>query len=209
MSFEKEFEHRQELFGYALDEFSTKGYEQASINTILEKAGMSKGQFYYHFKSKEGLYLALIGDVIKRKQIYLGEVIQPQELEQDIFSIFRTHMKHSIAFAQKHPQVSRFAESFLREKDRAIYQKALSIHNFENNAYVNGLIDKALERGDLRNDLPPQFMKSLIGYLFTHSSDLANLVEVEDFDLGMNYIIDFLRDGLAEEGSTLREINHS
>ena len=67
MVFETTFEHREELVEAALEEFIAKGYEQASINTILRAAGMSKGQFYYHFENKEGLYLALIGILIERK----------------------------------------------------------------------------------------------------------------------------------------------
>ena len=33
--------------------FSTKGYDNTPISLILEKAGISKGGFYHHFKSKE------------------------------------------------------------------------------------------------------------------------------------------------------------
>lgn len=209
MSFRKDFTHRDELFKYALEEFSARGYEQASINTILEKAGMSKGQFYYHFKSKEALYLALIAEVIQRKQAYLGKMMRPEEFDQDIFSIFRAQMKHGLAFTREHPEVSRFSESFLRERGSAIYRKALSIHNFENNEQVTGLVDRALERGELRGDLPAQFMQNLVGYLFTHAGDLANLVQVEDFGQGMNHIIDFLKDGLSKEGTAERGINHS
>jgi TetR/AcrR family transcriptional regulator len=198
MSFEKDFEHRQELFDYSLEEFSTLGYEQASINAILEKAGMSKGQFYYHFKSKEDLYLALIDEVISRKKAFMAQVMRPQDFDQDIFTIFKIQMKHGMAFARAHPHISNFSESFLREKGSAIYQKALSIHNFENNAQVIALVEKALQRGELRSDLPPQFIHSLIGYLFTHSADLAGLCQVEDFEHGMNYVIDFLKNGLAK-----------
>ena len=52
MSFAKTFEHKQKLLDAALAEFNEYGYEQASINRILAQAGMSKGQFYYHFKNK-------------------------------------------------------------------------------------------------------------------------------------------------------------
>ncbi len=207
MGFKKDFQHSQELFEYALEEFSKQGYEQASINTILEKAGMSKGQFYYHFNSKEDLYLALIAVVIERKRAYMEAVMRPEEFDQDIFSIFRAQMKHSMAYAREHPQISQFAESFLREKGNAIYRKALSIHNFENDVTVTGLVEKAMERGELRDDLPLQFIQSLIGYLFTHSGDLANLVKVEDFNQGMDFIIDFLRDGLAKECTRERELS--
>ena len=199
MAIKKDFEHRQQLFDVALDEFSTRGYEQASINTILNSAGMSKGQFYYHFKSKEDLYLALIDRVITMKMAYLADAMPPRDFDQDIFSIFRSQMKHGMAFAREHPQVSRFAESFLREKGSAIYQKALSIHNFENNAQLAALVESALGRGELRPDLPAQFIKSLVGYLFTHAADLADLSVMDDFEQGMDHVIEFLKSGLAKE----------
>lgn len=33
----------------AINEFSMKKYEDASLNDILKNAGMSKGSFYHHF----------------------------------------------------------------------------------------------------------------------------------------------------------------
>lgn len=40
--------------------FYTKGYEQTSVNAILEKVGVAKGTFYHYFKSKEALLDSLI-----------------------------------------------------------------------------------------------------------------------------------------------------
>lgn len=37
-----------------------KGYKATSIEDIVEATGSSKGNIYYHFKSKEGLFLYLI-----------------------------------------------------------------------------------------------------------------------------------------------------
>ena len=37
-----------------------KGYKSTSIEEIVEATGSSKGNIYYHFKSKEGLFLYLI-----------------------------------------------------------------------------------------------------------------------------------------------------
>ncbi|WP_182005513.1 TetR/AcrR family transcriptional regulator [Priestia aryabhattai] len=42
--------------------FSQKGYKATSIEEIVEATGSSKGNIYYHFKSKEGLFLYLIGE---------------------------------------------------------------------------------------------------------------------------------------------------
>ncbi|MNN26318.1 HTH-type transcriptional regulator QacR [compost metagenome] len=42
--------------------FVQKGYKATSIEDIVEATGSSKGNIYYHFKSKEGLFLHLINE---------------------------------------------------------------------------------------------------------------------------------------------------
>ena len=44
---------KQELLDAALQLFTEKGYEGTSINDIIKKVGVTKGAFYYYFKSKE------------------------------------------------------------------------------------------------------------------------------------------------------------
>ncbi|GIN38852.1 MULTISPECIES: TetR/AcrR family transcriptional regulator [Heyndrickxia] len=42
--------------------FANKGYKATSIEDIVEATGSSKGNIYYHFKSKEGLFLYLLDE---------------------------------------------------------------------------------------------------------------------------------------------------
>lgn len=42
--------------------FAQKGYKATSIEDIVSATGSSKGNLYYHFKSKEGLFLYLIDE---------------------------------------------------------------------------------------------------------------------------------------------------
>ncbi|GAB6989216.1 TetR/AcrR family transcriptional regulator [Paenibacillus pini] len=42
--------------------FVKKGYKATSIEDIVSATGSSKGNIYYHFKSKEGLFLYLIDE---------------------------------------------------------------------------------------------------------------------------------------------------
>lgn len=39
--------------------FSRAGYEATSVDDLCEEAGITKGAFYYHFNSKEALFLEL------------------------------------------------------------------------------------------------------------------------------------------------------
>jgi len=40
--------------------FAKEGYENASVDEIALQANVAKGTFYYHFKSKEDLFISLI-----------------------------------------------------------------------------------------------------------------------------------------------------
>ena len=51
-----------------------RGYASASVDSIVETAGLSKGTFYWHFKSKEELFLALIEERIDRPVRSLMEI---------------------------------------------------------------------------------------------------------------------------------------
>ena len=47
---------RQAIVQAALDEFATHGFHDASLNRVIEAAGISKGSMYYYFDGKEDLY---------------------------------------------------------------------------------------------------------------------------------------------------------
>lgn len=197
MSFTKSFAHNDALFEAALAEFTAVGYDQASINTILNKAGMSKGQFYYHFQNKEGLYLALIGVLIAKKQEFMASVMQPEDFQQDIFSIFKTQIEYGITFANDYPAINQFADSFLKEKGNKIYDTVLAVYNFQDNATLNDLIERAYQNGEFTSNLPLPFIQNTIGYLFSHVADMTDLAQVTEAEENLNYLIEFLRNGLA------------
>ncbi|WP_308492296.1 TetR/AcrR family transcriptional regulator [Microbacterium terrisoli] len=59
---------QQALVQAALDEFSTHGFHDASLNRVIEAAGISKGSLYYYFDGKEDLFAYVA-------QTGLGELI--------------------------------------------------------------------------------------------------------------------------------------
>jgi len=52
---------RAALIDAALEEFSTKGYEAATVAGIAERAGVTTGALYAHFRGKLDLLLATVG----------------------------------------------------------------------------------------------------------------------------------------------------
>lgn len=53
-------EKKERLIQAAIEEFSRVPYHDASINMIIEKAGIPRGSFYQYFKDKEDLYQYLL-----------------------------------------------------------------------------------------------------------------------------------------------------
>jgi AcrR family transcriptional regulator len=51
---------RARILDACVEEFVSRGYEQASTNVMSEKLGIAKGSLFYWFGSKEDLYLHLI-----------------------------------------------------------------------------------------------------------------------------------------------------
>src|SRR5882672_9569218 len=52
---------RVEIFGHAARLFRLRGYGGTNIDDIMLAAGLTRGAFYTHFKSKEDLFAQVIG----------------------------------------------------------------------------------------------------------------------------------------------------
>lgn len=57
---ERALRTRELILLAAAEEFETKGYAGAAITKILERAGVTAGALYFHFKSKQDLALAVM-----------------------------------------------------------------------------------------------------------------------------------------------------
>ncbi|MCA9717984.1 MAG: TetR/AcrR family transcriptional regulator [Myxococcales bacterium] len=199
-----EFEHAEKLVEVALEEFSARGYAKASINRILARAGMSKGQFYYHFGNKEGLYLAVVELVLARQRAFMAARFDPAVMQADLFAIFEARLLLMAALEREHPEVARFSRSFVRERGQPIFEKAMAAHDLRDDAQLGALIQRAIARGDFRDDLPPAFIAELLPRLFQHVVELAGLDRADDLDdisEQMGHFIEFLRGGLGRKRS--------
>jgi TetR/AcrR family transcriptional regulator len=53
------------IFQAAIDIFSEKGFDKATMDDIAARADVAKGTIYYHFKSKEELFLFLVEEGVE------------------------------------------------------------------------------------------------------------------------------------------------
>ena len=70
---------KRELLKIAYKMFLTKGYENTSVDDIIEAAGIAKGTYYYYFESKEQTLEEVI-DMMLDAMVEKAEMVQAQEL---------------------------------------------------------------------------------------------------------------------------------
>lgn len=66
---------RREILEAAQALFFEQGYDGTSVDAILERAGASKGTFYYHFDSKEGLLNELTKEMTEPVYALIASVV--------------------------------------------------------------------------------------------------------------------------------------
>ena len=67
---------KRELLQIAYSLFISRGYENTSVDDIIEAAGIAKGTYYYHFESKEQTLEAVIGMMIDQEAEAAGQVLR-------------------------------------------------------------------------------------------------------------------------------------
>lgn len=65
---------RRRILESALDLFAAQGYEGASTRQIAEGAGVNLPAIQYYFGNKEGLYRAIIEDIVADTERHMAEV---------------------------------------------------------------------------------------------------------------------------------------
>jgi len=68
---------RNKLLQAAFEEIYRRGFQAASLDTILAKAGVTKGALYHHFPDKAALGYAVVDEVVKGLLLKRWGVLEP------------------------------------------------------------------------------------------------------------------------------------
>lgn len=66
---EHKAETRQKILDSAIKLFSTNGFDQVTIDDLMNDAGLTRGAFYAHFKNKKAVYSKAIIEGAKKSKI--------------------------------------------------------------------------------------------------------------------------------------------
>ena len=100
---------KKELLKIAYDMFLAQGYENTSVDEIIERAQIAKGTYYYHFQSKERMLEEIIDMMIDSEakmaeQIITMDIPVPQKIVMMITSMKPTEAEQPIKNALFQPE---------------------------------------------------------------------------------------------------------
>lgn len=99
-------EDQKRILDVCLEEFALHGYQQASTNAIVKKAGIPKGTLFFFFRSKKDLYLYLLDRAIVR---YTEVMNEPSgELPGDLFERMLHNGQVRMQFVTREPLLYKF-----------------------------------------------------------------------------------------------------
>ena len=100
---------KQALLRIAYGLFISRGYENTSVDDIIEEAGIAKGTYYYHFESKEQTLEEVIGMMIDQeaeaaRQVLSSSAPVPQKIVGIIASLRPRQEEQPIEGALMRPE---------------------------------------------------------------------------------------------------------
>ena len=153
-------ERRAQIVEAALSCFSARGYHATTMDHLVAASGLSKGSLYWHFESKEDVFLALFDYLT---QEIFGRVDEAAEAgDVDVVSLLRRELALFLErFGAERRLLLAWAE-FLshprgRERMAAIYRKV--------RAKFGQLIQAGIDRGELRA-LPAESVAAVLTGMF-------------------------------------------
>lgn len=158
-------ERKNKILEVGIDEFSLKGYDGANINIIAKNAGISIGLMYKYFATKEDLFITCLkhGMDILVKALYDIMVSDDKILikAENLIKTICVHSKQNTKYIKMYNEISNVKNS--AEMVREIVEE---IESRRSSIYIIS-IEKALEKGDLRNDMNPKFFALFLDNLLT------------------------------------------
>ena len=147
--FEKLSKEKQaRIINASISEFAEKDYETASMNTVVNLAGISKGSLFNYFKTKSVLYDYIYTLALGEVKSYLRKV--RDETAQLPFNERLSKIVDSgVIFITERPRLARIYFRLVYSGDspnRKIIVKKLQIMSEE---YLGNIIQDAMDRNEL------------------------------------------------------------
>ncbi len=156
-------EKRARVIDVATKEFAKKGYHDASISSIADKAGISVGAIYKYFENKQDLFLTIIDESISRVETLLLGLAKTDE---DVMIKVEKILREIITVSREDGVLIKLYNSMTTINDKKLAsQFATEMERVTAEIYTEA-IREGQENGEIRKDIDPSVAAFLLDDLF-------------------------------------------
>lgn len=141
-------EKRNKLIKAAKKEFARVVLSEASINKIIQDAGIPRGSFYMYFKDKEDLYFSILFEYRDLFLVHLEKRLK--QYKGDLLLTFEVLYEDLISFCMQEEYVSYFRNVFLNMnfpiEKKVFFQDAKNIVSLQRDRLLTFVETKKLTK---------------------------------------------------------------
>ncbi|MGE8204652.1 TetR/AcrR family transcriptional regulator [Heyndrickxia sp. NPDC080065] len=171
---------KQQILDSALICFANKGYQQATMDDIVQHSGISKGAIYNYFKSKEEIYIELMNENTKivDEDIKEGIRVHKTALEK-VSYLFDLYLRNKPSESPEQEIFLVYYEFRLHAtRDEKLFNLLQERKKF---IFIENLVDILVEgqkNGELRQDFNPEIMANTF-WSMIHGATLSTIIDMD------------------------------
>lgn len=146
-------ETKNKILKTAAELFSEYGFEKVSVDSIIAKAGISKGGFYVHFNSKDTLIAALIDAYVNRLDLSYTSYIRSFPEDAEAPEVLRALVGKIADIITDEIGYNLIRIAYRIQIDHKITDGALLSSNRDLNTVFGDLLQRGIRQGEFRENL--------------------------------------------------------
>ncbi|MGV1720845.1 TetR family transcriptional regulator C-terminal domain-containing protein [Vibrio furnissii] len=183
----------------AADEFVKHGYKGTSVQAIADRVNLPKANILYYFKSKTGLYKALLQDILT----LWNEGFSESAIDSSPQAVLRNYIVGKMRYSRTHPQESKiFAQEIIQGAPVIRDEIQFPVVNWA--AGKASVINAWVEQGLIR-PVDPLHLLFLIWGATQFYADFDTEIQLikgapmseEEFEQAQQFLVDVILCGLA------------
>lgn len=187
-------QQQETILSAALEEFAAHGFHDASLNRVIESAGISKGSMYYYFDGKEDLYAHVARVEMERLFARVGrcEVETPDDPDA-FWSALENYYLQLMSALEAAPRLAALIRGWITASSTPTMQQIQQEVEESVVPWMERVLHTGQRIGAVRTDLPSGLLiavaagmgQAMDTWLLTQPSDPAELPRLIGALMGM------------------------
>lgn len=156
--------------------FAQKGYAATTIEDLVNVTGCSKGNLYYHFKSKEGLFLYLLDEWDREwEEEWRKKEHQYDTVADKLYGL----AEHLVRDELNHPLLKAADEFFGNGRDNNFIMERIARMIKEHIEFNRKLLQQGMDSGEFKHD-DAEMLGTVLESLINGLSGMSRTRSLED-----------------------------